>query len=379
MKYERSRRSDNTVDKGYRGILYPTKEQKVLIEKTFGCCRYVYNHFLDERKQEYRENGRTVSYTEQCGKLPGMKKDPETEWLREVDSTALQHSVRILQDAFDSFFQKRTGYPKFRSKHDHRQSYRSTNNHNSIHLTEEGKIRLPKLGEVKCKLPRKPEGRILSASVIREADGRYTFSLMCEASKPEEMEKTGKAVGIDLGIRTLAVTSDGKEYDNPKTFRKNRKKLARAQRQLSRKTKGSRNREKQRETVAKIHQKIRDQRIDAIHKMTHELVKEYDVICIEDLDISGMKKGHMAMEVSDAALGEVRRQLEYKSEWAGKQLVIVDRWYPSSQTCGECGYVNSDVRDLRIRKWKCPECGAWHDRDLNAARNILKAGLGMLD
>ena len=378
MKRERNK-ADNTIDMGFKGILYPTKEQKVLIGKTFGCCRFVYNRFLEERKKEYRENGKTVSYIEQCGELPGMKKDPETEWLMEVDSTALQNTVRNLQDAFDSYSDHRTGYPKFKSKHDHRQSYRSTNNNDSIRITDDVHIRLPKLGEVKCKLPRKPEGRILSAAVTLEADGRYTVSLLCEEPKPEEAEKTGKSVGIDLGIRTLAVTSDGKEYDNPKTFEKNRKKLARAQRKLSRKAKGSNNREKQRKITAKIQKKIRNQRVDAIHKMTHELVTEYDVICMEDLDVSGMRKGHFAREVSDAALGEVRRQLKYKSEWAGKQLVTVDRWYPSSQACSACGFINTDVKDLKIRKWKCPVCGAWHDRDLNAAKNILNTGLKKLE
>ena len=383
MKRERKNRAENTVDKGFKGILYPTKEQEILINKTFGCCRYVYNHFLNERIEAYKTEKRTLNYVDQCKELPLMKADPETAWLKEADATALQYSARTLQDAYDNFFRnlkegRKTGCPKFKSKRDHKQSYRSVNNNANIRFRDEKHLRLPKLGDVKCKFPMKVEGRILHATVTREADGAYTVSLMCEAPKPEEAPKTGKAVGVDLGIKTLAVTSDGKEYDNPKTYAKNLKKLARAQRKLSRKTKDGKNWEKQRKKVAKLHRKVKNQRLDACHKMTHELVQNYDVICIEDLDNMGMRKSRFAGEVSDAALGEIRRQLTYKCQWAGKKLVITDRWYPSSQTCSTCGHVNRDVKDLRIRQWKCPQCGAWHDRDVNAAKNILKEGLTML-
>ena len=383
MKFERKNKQDNTIDKGYQGILYPTGEQEVLIAKTLGCCRYVYNRFLSERIEAFEKKKRTLSYVEQCKELPLLKADPATLWLKEADATALQYSVRTLQDAYDSFFRairegRKTGHPKFKSKREHRQSYRSVNNLNTIRLTDERHLRLPKLGEVKCRFGRKPQGRILHATVTREADGRYTVSLMCEEQEPEEAPKTGKAVGVDLGIRTLAVTSDGTQYDNPKTYANNRKRLARAQRQLSRKKKGSGNWEKQRRKVARLHRKIRNQRLDACHKMTHELVQKYDVICIEDLDLVQMEKSRFAKEVSDAALGEIRRQLTYKCQWAGKRLVTVDRWYPSSQTCSACGHVNRDVRDLKIRQWKCPKCGAWHDRDVNAAKNILREGLSMI-
>lgn len=239
MKRKRNK-SENTIDKAYKGVLYPNEEQKILIAKTLGCCRFVYNRFLNERKTEYKENGRTVSYVDQCKELPGMKKDPETEWLSEVDSTALQNSVRNLQDAYDNFFLglregRKVGYPKFKSKHDHRQSYRSTRVINNIHFADAEHIQLPKLGSVKCKFPMEVERVIKNATVTREPDGTYSISLMCEVIKPDEPEKTGRSVGIDLGIRTLAVTSDGKEYDNPRTYSKNRKKLAREQRKLSRK------------------------------------------------------------------------------------------------------------------------------------------------
>ena len=374
MKHDR-KRSENTIDKGFRGVLRPTREQAERIEKTFGCCRYVFNSFLDERIREYRERGKTLTYTEQCAKLPLLKKDPKTSWLGEVDSTALQSSVRALQDSYDAFFRGQTGFPKFKSKHSHRQSFRSTNNNGSIRLVDRKHIRLPKLGEVRCRFPMEVQGKILSAVVTKEPDGKYGISLNCEVPRPPEPEKTGKAVGIDLGIRTLAVTSDGKEYDNPKTYEKNLRKLRRTQRKLSRKTRGGRNWEKQRKKVAKVHQKIRNQRTDAIHKMTHELVYAYDLICIEDLDVREMIKGKLARGITDASFGEIRRQLAYKTEWTGKRLIVTERWYPSSQVCSGCGYVNRDAKDLKIRRWRCPQCGQEHDRDLNAAKNILREGL----
>lgn len=374
MKHDR-KRSENTIDKGFKGILCPTREQAERIEKTFGCCRYVFNSFLNERIREYRERGKTLTYTEQCAKLPLLKKDPKTSWLGEVDSTALQSSVRALQDSYDAFFRGQTGFPKFKSKHSHRQSFRSTNNNGSIRLVDRKHIRLPKLGEVRCRFPMEVQGKILSAVVTKEPDGKYGISLNCEVPRPPEPEKTGKAVGIGLGIRTLAVTSDGKEYDNPKTYEKNLRKLRRTQRKLSRKTRGGRNWEKQRKKVAKVHQKIRNQRTDAIHKMTHELVYAYDLICIEDLDVREMSKGKLARGITDASFGEIRRQLAYKTEWTGKRLIVTERWYPSSQVCSGCGYVNRDAKDLKIRRWRCPQCGQEHDRDLNAAKNILREGL----
>ena len=215
--------------------------------------------------------------------------------------------------------------------------------------------------------------------MTKKADGRYLASVQCEAPKPAEQEKTGSYVGVDLGIKNLAVTSNGEIFDNPKTYEKNKKRLIRLQRQLSRKQKGSNNREKQRKKLAKQHDRVRNQRNDAAHKMTHKLVTENDVICIEDLDVKEMKKNRkLSRAVSDAALGEIRRQLIYKCNWYGKTLVIVDRFYPSSQTCFHCGHVNTKVKDLSVRMWTCPECGEVHDRDINAAKNILMEGMRML-
>ena len=373
-------KGENTIDMAYKGVLYPNANQRTLIAKTLGCCRFVFNRFLNERKTVYKNTGKSLSYVDQCKELPKMKLNPDTIWLNEVDSTALQNTVRNLEDSFDNYFLglekgRKVEYPKFKRKHDYTQSYRSTFVNNNIRFADANHIQLPKLGLVKCKFPMKVEGVIKNATVTRESDGTYSVSLMCEVPKPEIPEKTGKAVGIDLGIKTLAVTSDGKEYDNPRTFSRNRKKLAREQRKLSRKTKGGKNYAKQRKKVAKVHKKIRNQRLDASHKMTRELVNQYDVICIENLNVSGMKRSKLAREISDASWGEIRRQLNYKSEWAGKKLITIDKWYPSSQTCSECGFINREVKDLKIRQWKCPNCGTWHDRDANAAKNILEEGL----
>ena len=383
MKRERKKRKENTVDMAFKGVLYPNEAQKVQIEKTFGCCRYVYNRFLNERMTAFQKEGKTLSYTQQSRSLTVLKEDPLKEWLKEADSTALQNSLEDLQNAYDNFFRSlkkgpRKGRPKFKTKRNHRQSYRSTNNTETIRFEGDRKIKLPKLGEVRCRFGRIPKGRILSATVIREPDGTYAVTVMSEEPKPEELPKTGKKTGIDLGIRTLAVTSEGVEYDPPKTYEKNLKKLVRAQRRLSRKTKDSKNWEKQRILTAKTHAKIRNQRLDTIHKMTHELVTEYDVICMEDLDVRELMQTRLAKEVSDASFGEIGRQLAYKTEWYGKQLIVTDRWYPSSQMCSVCGNINSGVKDLKVRKWRCPVCKEVHDRDINAAKNILNEGLRKL-
>ena len=384
MKNRRTKRAAGSVDMAYKIVLYPTKEQKDLIARTLGCCRYVYNHALAERKELYEKEKKSLTYEKQSRHLTVWKQQEETKWLQEVDATALQHSLRNLQDAYDNFFlglkeHRNVGFPKFRSKHVNEESYRSTCVNNNIRIIDGTHIQLPKLGIIKCKIPRIPEGRILSVTVTKKADGRYLASVQCEAPKPAEQEKTGSYVGVDLGIKNLAVTSNGEIFDNPKTYEKNKKRLIRLQRQLSRKQKGSNNREKQRKKLAKQHDRVRNQRNDAAHKMTHKLVTENDVICIEDLDVKEMKKNRkLSRAVSDAALGEIRRQLIYKCNWYGKTLVIVDRFYPSSQTCSRCGHVNTKVKDLSVRMWTCPECGEVHDRDINAAKNILMEGMRML-
>lgn len=381
MKWDRKNRIESSTDMAFCGILIPDEKQSELIHKTLGCKRYIYNQFLNERIEAYKAGLPLVSYMEQAKQLPLMKKDPKTIWLSEVDSTALQNSAKDLQTAFDNFFRgikegKKIGFPKFKCKHDYECSYRTTNNNNAVRVIDKYHIQLPKLGVVRCKFPRKPKGRILTATITMNASGEYRISVQCETVLPRTDEKTGRAVGVDLGVKNLAITSDGVVYDNPKSYEKNQKRLKRLQRQLSRKPKDSKNREKSRKKVAKLHQHIRNQRKDATHKMTHDLVKKYDYICIEDLRPSEMVKDkRLSKAISDANFGEIRRQLEYKSAWHQKQLIVVDRWFPSSQTCYKCGYQNRAVKNLGIRYWTCPHCKTEHNRDVNAAVNILYEGM----
>ena len=381
MKRERKSRIEGSIDIAFCGILFPDEGQEELIRKTFGCKRFVYNLFLDERIKAYKEDKHSISYVDQQNQLPLMKQDPKTKWLSEVDSTALQNGVRDLQDAFDNFYDglktgRKVGFPKFKRKHDYVCSYRTTNNNNSVRVIDKYHIQLPKLGIVRCKLPRLPKGRILHATITMTASGEYWISVQCESILQQTDEKTGRAIGVDMGVKNLAITSDGTTYDNPKSYEKNQKRLKRLQRQLSRKPKDSKNREKNRKKIAKLYQHIRNQRKDATHKMTHDLVKKYDYICIEDLRPSEMVKDkRLSKAISDANFGEIRRQLEYKSAWHQKQLIVVDRWFPSSQTCYKCGYQNRAVKNLGIRYWTCPHCKTEHDRDTNAAINILHEGL----
>ncbi len=358
--------------------LYPNEQQEILLAKTFGCGRFVYNHYLDMRKSLYCEKGVSFGYKDCSRDLTLLKK--QLSWLAEVDATALQSSLKDLDTAYKNFFRsvhggKYVGYPKFKSKKDHRQSFTSKNNHNTIYLTDRS-IRLPKIGEIPCRVSKRVDGRILSATVEKAPSGKYFVAVCFTDVDIQPLPKTGSVVGVDLDTRNLAVTSDGMRYQNPKAAYKLERKLARAQRQLSRKAKGSNNRNKARVRVARIHEQIADLRRDAIHKMTTELVRQYDVICIEDLNVSGMVKNHhLAKTVEDSAFGEIRRQLEYKCAWYGKTLVTIDRFYSSSQTCGCCGAKNPAVKDLSVEEWTCPQCGTVHDRDVNAAANILYEGL----
>lgn len=338
------------------------------MQKTFGCTRFVYNYFLGKRISLWNENGESTTRFKQDKELTELKQ--EIEWLREPDKCALQNAVKDLDVAYKNFFErKECGYPKFKRKHG-KKSY-STDSRVKV---EENKVFLPKLKWVKCRVSKEIDGKIIGATIKQVPSGKYFVSIKYETEQAL-LPKTNKAVGVDIGIKELAITSDGHKFANNKRLKQSERKLARLQRQLSRKSKDSNRREKARIKVAQQYEKIANQRMDDIHKTTTELVRNYDLICIEDLNVRGMMKNHrLAKSLSDVSMGEFQRQLAYKCEWYGKTLVKVDRFYPSSQICSNCGYQNKKAKDLSVRTWRCPECGEIHDRDINAAKNILAEG-----
>lgn len=370
------------MERGYKYRIYPTPEQEVQIQKTFGCVRFVFNHFLALRKNLYVTEKKSLSYKETSAILTQMKQKPETEWLAEVDATALQSSLRNLDTAFQNFFRGLkqgtfVGFPCFKSKKNRRRSYISKKVGENIKLLD-GVVQLPKLGLVKCAVSRPIDGRILSATVSQTPSGKYYVSMCCTDVDIPQLAPAEKSVGLDVGIASFAVDSDGKKYQNHKYLRHSERKLIRAQRSLSRKSKGSKNRDKARIKVARIHEHIEAQRKDMLHKLTTKLIRENDVICVEDLKVQNMMKNHkLAKSIADASWFEFRRQLEYKAKWHGRKIIVVN---PSntSRCCSVCGTLSHEVKDLSVRSWTCSQCGSDHDRDGNAAKNILARGLQLL-
>ena len=360
------------IYKTYKFRLEPNTEQRVLLAKHFGSVRFVYNHFLSERKRQYDETRKSENYYEQARKLTELKKDGEHLWLKEINSQTLQHALRHLETAYVNFFRGNAKFPNFKSK-------KARNSFSVPQFVElkDGKVYFPKFKEgIKVRQHRELLGKINSATISLTTTGKYYVSLLTEQMY-EPMAKSGKNAGIDLGIKDFVITSDGKLYKNNRYTRKYQRKLAIAQRHLSRKQHGSNGYERQRLKVAKIQEKIANSRNDNLHKVSLDLIRKYDIICLEDLNVKGMIRNHtLAKHIQDCAWGTFVSYLQYKADMNDKRVVRIGRFYPSSQTCSECGYVYSGVKDLSVREWRCPNCGADHDRDINAAKNILKEGLG---
>lgn len=363
------------MEKAFKFRIYPNKIQQVLLQKTFGCTRYIYNHFLAKRIMLYKQDKSSMSYN-QCSKELTVLKQKLT-WLKEPDKDALQKSLKDLDVAYKNFFARpEVGFPRFKSKHDRHKSYRTSYTNGNIKFLGK-KIQLPKLGKVKIKDKRTQlEGRILNATVSQEPDGKYYVSICCTDGNMAALAPVNHNVGIDLGLKEFAIASDGTKYANPKYLAKSLKRLSFLQKRLSRKTKGSSNRNKARIKVARLYAKIANQRRDFLQKLSTELIRNNDVICLEDLQVKNMVRNHkLAQAISDVSWSEFIRMLSYKAEWYGRKIVKIDKFFPSSQICNCCGHKHAETRDLSVRKWACPQCGAVHDRDVNAAINILNEGL----
>lgn len=358
-----------TVKRALKFRFYPTPEQQTELIRTFGCVRFVYNDALDARTKAWRLEGRSMGYAESDRRLTELKK--EYAFLAEVSSVPLQQSLRHLQTAYANFFRKTSKYPKFKSKHKSRASATYTR---SAFSYRDGTLKLAKMGEpLDIRWSRLIPSAPSTVTISRDAAGRWFVSMLCEQTIMP-LPKSDQAVGVDLGLTSLVILSTGEKIANPRHEQRDRKRLARAQRELSRKQKGSANRAKARIKVARVYARITDRRTDFLHKLSTRLVRENQTVVIEDLAVRNIVRNHsLARAISDASWSQLRTMLEYKAGWYGREVVAIDRFFPSSKLCGSCGALNEKM-PLNIREWECA-CGAVHDRDVNAARNILAAGL----
>ena len=370
--------------KAFKYRLYPTKAQANKINQNIGCARLVYNLMLDAKTKHYEATKQTLHVTPACFKA-------DKAFLKSVDSLALANAQLNLEQAYRNFFKnpEHFGFPQFKSKKHSRLSYKTNNQinkdnplKNSIRF-DGNRLKLPKVGYVKIIEHRQHEGEIKSVVVSHERSGEYYASVLCEIKEPEKLTETDKHVGIDLGLHDFIVCSDGQRVQTPKFFRKAEQKLAKRQRAFAKTVKDSKNHEKLRIKVARCHQKIKNQRKDFLQKLSTKLIRENQVISLEDLSVKGMEANHcIAKSVADASFSIFVEMLEYKAEWYGRTIVKIDRFYPSTQLCSGCGFQNKDIRgmkSLKVREWTCPECGEVHDRDLNASRTIDREGLRILN
>ena len=362
------------MQKGIKFRIYPNREQQKLINQTLGCCRLIYNKGLAMRNDAY-ENGNKIGYSQTSAMLTELKKCEDFAFLKAVDSIALQQSLRDLDRGFVNFFQKRAAHPTFKSKHNRHQSYRTVNQGDNIRIVGRY-IKLPKLGFVKIRQSMEA-GKINNVTIEHTPTGKYFVVLNVEF-EPQPRANNGGLIGIDVGIKEFYSDSNGNAVPNPKYLEKSMRKLIREQRKLSRKQKGSNNRNKQRIKVALVHEKITNQRNDFLQKQSTMLVRENQTICIEDLNVKSMIRNHkLAQQIASASWSKFFDMLSYKAAWYGNDIIKVPTKYPSSQTCSCCGYKNPLVKNLAVRVWECPKCHTVHNRDTNASINILNRGLQM--
>lgn len=367
--------------KGYKYRIYPTKEQEIQLSKTFGSCRFVYNQLLAKKIELYKEDKKSLSKTD-CNNYCNRELKKEYLWLKEVDKFALTNSIYDLDSAYQNFFRrikqgsKELGFPKFKSKRNHNYSYKTNFTNNNIKVDfENNRVQLPKLKWVECKLHREFNGKILFATISKTPSNKYFVSFNVEVEH-EIISKNNNIIGFDLGIKEFLIDTNNNHIDNPRVLKQYEDKLTKLQRQLAHKDKGSNNFKKQCVKIARVYEKITNIRKDFQNKLSNEIIKDNQIIISEDLQISNMVKNHnLAKAIQDVSWSEFTRQLQYKAEWNNRIYHKISPWFASSQLCSECGTKNKEVKCLSIREWVCPECGAIHQRDENASKNILRQGL----